>query len=121
MVKFIDGYALIAYSQGMEFLETPWFTRWIVDAMEDDAYRKFQSHLMKNPLAGDLIRGGGGIRKIRLALPGRGKRGGARVIYYYAAQRTTVLFLYAYEKSKQGDLTPDQVKALRKIVKEEYP
>lgn len=105
----------------MEFRETSWFTRWIVDATADNCYREFQNYLAQNPLAGDLIRGGGGIRKIRLALPGKGKRGGARVIYYYAAQQTTILLLYAYEKTKQGDLEPDQVKTLRRIVREEYP
>ena len=105
----------------MEFQETSWFTRWVVESLEDDDYREFQNFLAQNPLAGDLIRGGGGIRKVRLALPGKGKSGGARVIYYYAAQKTLILFLYAFAKANQGNLNADQVKALRKIVKEEYP
>ncbi len=104
----------------MKFLETSRFTKWVMDTIEDDDYRKFQNILARNPLAGGLIRGGGGIRKIRLALPGKGKRGGSRVIYYYAAKRTTVVFLYAYDKAKQGDLSPGQVKTLRKIAEEEF-
>lgn len=66
----------------MVFLETPIFTRQIKALVDDDEYRALQLHLMMNPDAGELIPRSGGLRKIRLGLPGRGKRGGARVIYY---------------------------------------
>ena len=105
----------------MKFRETSYFTRWVKDALTDDDYRELRDELTRNPLAGDVIRGGGGIRKIRIALAGKGKRGGARAIYYYAVQHTTILFLYAYEKASQGDVEPDQLKFLRRIVKEEFP
>ena len=105
----------------MEFEETIWFTKWVVASMGDEEYRRFQNYLYAYPSAGDVIPGGGGLRKIRLALPGKGKRGGVRVIYFHAASRNTILLLFAYEKNKLGNLTPDQVKVLRRIVREEYP
>lgn len=105
----------------MVICETSSFTRWVVDALSDEEYRAFQNRLCADPKAGRVIRGGGGLRKIRLALAGRGKSGGARVIYYYVEQRRRILLLFAYDKNVQGELTPEQVKALRQIVEREYP
>jgi len=56
------------------------FTRRIVELLDDDSYARFQAMLIRNPEAGDVIQGTGGLRKIRVAASGRGKRGGARVI-----------------------------------------
>lgn len=64
----------------MEFIETPTFTRLLAGLLTDDEYAGLQGVLVENPAAGDIIRGGGGIRKLRHALPGRGKSGGVRVI-----------------------------------------
>ena len=64
--------------------------------------------------------GGGGIRKLRCAAPGRGKRGGLRVIYYWAAAEYVCYMLYAYTKNEQGDLTPAQIRVLAKLVREEF-
>lgn len=66
----------------MEFIETAVFTKLITEMLPDDSYRFLQDDIAKNPQSGDLIPQGGGIRKLRFALPGRGKRGGARLIYY---------------------------------------
>ena len=76
-----------------------------------------QTALMLRPDAGDLIRGTGGLRKIRWALPGIGKRGALRVIYYWN-QPDTIFMLLPYRKTKQDDLTPEQLKQLRALVKE---
>ena len=65
----------------MEFIETPTFTRLLASLLTDDEYRALQNVLVENPARGDLIPGGGGIRKLRHALPGRGKSGGVRAIY----------------------------------------
>ncbi|MCW8132893.1 MAG: type II toxin-antitoxin system RelE/ParE family toxin [Planctomycetota bacterium] len=105
----------------MIFVETKFFTRWVCAEMEDDDYRLFQNRLEANPAAGAVIKEGGGIRKIRISLPGRGKRGGARVIYYYARSQERIALLYAYNKNVEGELTRDQIRFLRKIVEEEYP
>ena len=66
------------------------------------------------------IKGGGGIRKIRAGLPGRGKSGGARVIYYWAVRKHLILLLFAYPKNVTTDLSPKQVVQLAKTVKEEF-
>ena len=96
------------------------FTRKIGDLLTEDDYRQFQSGLITNPAAGPLIRGGGGIRKVRVSVGSRGKRGSARVIYYWAAGEHTILLLYAYEKNATADLTPKQIAALARLVKEEF-
>jgi len=98
------------------FIETPIFTRQIKTLVDDEVYGHFQGTLAENPDAGDLIKGTGGLRKIRMALPGRGKSGGARVIYYYVQNAAQIRLLLAYEKSEQDDLTDEQRKALRKII-----
>lgn len=70
-----------------------------------------------DPSIGPVIRGTGGLRKVRLAARGKGKRGGARVIYFHLAQRSQIAMLLAYGKDEQGDLSADQRAALRNIVK----
>jgi len=100
----------------MIFIETPLFTKQIKALVDDDTYGQFQDELAENPEAGDVIKGTGGLRKVRMALPGRGKSGGARVIYYYVHSAAQIRLLLAYEKSEQDDLTDEQRKALKKIV-----
>jgi hypothetical protein len=60
------------------------------------------------------------VRKVRIAVGARGKRGGARVIYYWAVRRNVILLLYAYAKNELADLTLKQVRQLAKLVKEEF-
>ena len=104
----------------MELIETPTFTRQITALLSDGNYGAFQSQLAANPGLGALIKGGGGIRKVRVAVGSRGKRGGARVIYYWAVRRDLILLLYAYPKNVSADLTPKQVAQFAKVVKEEF-
>ena len=104
----------------MELIETSTFTRQITALLTDEDYGVFQSRLAANPGLGTLIKGGGGIRKLRMAVGSRGKRGGARVIYYWAVRRDLILLLYAYPKNVSADLTPKQVTQLAKVVKEEF-
>ncbi|HEY6392190.1 MAG TPA: type II toxin-antitoxin system RelE/ParE family toxin, partial [Bryobacteraceae bacterium] len=73
-----------------------------------------------NPQLGALIKGRGGIRKIRVGLSGRGKRGGARVIYYWAVRKNLILLLFAYPKNLTADLSARQVSQLAKTVREEF-
>ena len=100
----------------MIFIEAPPFERVRQSYLDDDEYRLLQATLMANPAAGDLIRGSGGIRKIRWAAAGTGKRGGLRVIYYWITKRDHVLLLTVYRKSEVSDLTPLEVRALRALV-----
>ncbi len=67
----------------MIFIETPLFTKLIKDFLPDESYRLLQQTILIRPEVGDLIRGGGGLRKIRWNVPGSGKRGGLRIVYYW--------------------------------------
>lgn len=72
---------------------------------------------MANPDAGDLIPGAAGVRKVRWAVDGKGKRGGLRVIYYWITARGHILLLTLYRKSEVTDLSPNERKALGVLVK----
>lgn len=115
------GHAPLAYSVVVVIVEARGFTTRICDLVSDDDYRLFQLQLVRNPEAGRLIPGTGGLRKIRCAASGRGKRGGSRVIYFWHAKSQHILMLFVYPKNEQADLTPAQRRALRKIVETEYP
>src|SRR5436190_11359888 len=104
----------------MVIIETSIFTRQVLELLSDDEYRKLQVVLANRPNAGDLIKGSGGLRKIRWTIEGRGKRGGVRVIYYWAVKQERLLMLFIYPKSERGDLTPAQIKVLRNIIEGEY-
>ncbi len=101
----------------LEFKETSVFTKQIVDLMSDEQYRRLQAALINNPTSGDVIKGSGGLRKIRWGIDGRGKRGGTRVIYYLELNDSTIFMLFAYAKNEQEDLTPEQLKILSKLVR----
>ncbi len=100
----------------MIIIETPIFTRLIQDMMSDDDYRLLQEALITRPESGAIIKGSGGLRKVRWKLEGKGKSGGVRVIYYWVTADDQIRMLYAYKKSNQSDLTPDQIAALKEIV-----
>jgi hypothetical protein len=104
----------------MRFVETPIFTKVITRLVDDESYRGLQVALMLRPEQGPLIRSGGGLRKVRWARPGAGKRGGLRVIYYWAPAETAFYMLYAYSKNEQEDLTPAQTRQLGQLVREEF-
>ena len=110
----------MAYILLVIFLETPVFTRQIKELIDDETYHGLQLRLFANPEAGDLIPRSGGLRKIRMALPGRGKRGGARVIYYWVTAQSQIYMLLAYAKNVQDNLSEPQLKALRELVKQEF-
>ena len=101
----------------MEFIETPIFTREIKKLLPDEEYHRLQIALLIRPDAGDLIQGGGGLRKLRWVVPGGGKRGGLRLIYYVDLP-DKIYLLFPYKKAARDDLTPSQLKELRKLVKE---
>ena len=105
----------------MIFIETSIFTRQVLYLLTDEEYRELQKVLVNRPNAGSLIVGSGGLRKIRWAKQGRGKRGGVRVIYYWAVSSEQILMLFIYPKNERDDLTPTQIKMLKQIVEEAYP
>jgi mRNA-degrading endonuclease RelE of RelBE toxin-antitoxin system len=105
----------------MVIIETTVFTRQVLELLSEDDYRRLQLFLVDRPDAGDLIKGSGGLRKIRWAVVGRGIRSGVRVIYYWAVPQEQILLLLIYPKSERDDLQPDQLKRLRTIIEAEYP
>ena len=104
----------------MRFVETPVFTRRVKDLLPDEDYRTLQVALLLRPEQGPLIRGAGGLRKVRWAPRGVGKRGGVRVIYYWRPDEQVLYMLFAYAKTAQEDLTPDQLRVLARLVREEF-
>ncbi len=103
----------------MRFIETPVFTRAVQRQLDDDAYRALQLALVLRPEQGAVIPGTAGIRKMRWASRNRGKRGGLRVIYYWASREETFYMLYAYSKNQQGDLSATQIRTWSRLVREE--
>ena len=96
----------------MEFIETPIFTKRVMEILTDEEYRSLQLELLKNPKAGILISKGKGLRKYRWSASGKGKRGGARIIYYLYLLDEKIFMLFPYKKSDQEDLTSEQLKIL---------
>ncbi|MBT8420937.1 MAG: type II toxin-antitoxin system RelE/ParE family toxin [Gammaproteobacteria bacterium] len=101
----------------MVFVETPIFTKAITRLVSDDEYRQLQRELLLRPDAGVLIKGAGGLRKIRWRTKGTGKRGGIRVIYYLDLPDIFYM-LFAFRKNEQEDMTPDQLNILKALVQE---
>lgn len=96
----------------MIFVELTPFIAFRQAHWSDDDLRSLQNHLLDNPDSGDVMRGGAGLRKIRWAGSGRGKRGGARVIYYRVVSAEHIYLIYGYLKNEQDDLSSEQVKQL---------
>ena len=104
----------------MVIKETSIFTRRIQQILDDEAYRLLQLHLVHRPDSGNLIPASGGIRKIRWAPTASGKRGGARIIYYWAVDADTILMLFAFAKNERADLSRKQLRDLAELVREEF-
>lgn len=101
----------------MIFIETPIFTEDVKELLTDKEYSDFQQYLADNPTAGDVIQHTGGLRKVRWALPakGRGKSGGVRVIYYHVTAADQIRLILVYTKGVKDDLTQAEKKILRNL------
>lgn len=109
----------MAYFDRVRFIETPLFTAAVRTVCSEASFRALQLSLVLQPDRGPIIRGSGGLRKLRWAGSGRGKRGGIRVIYHWYPTEETILLLYLYPKNVAEDLTPSQLRILRRLVEEE--
>ncbi len=103
----------------MEIRESHAFTHQVDAMLSREDYRALQLHLVGRPDAGAVIPGGGGLRKLRWALAGRGKRGGARVIYYWYVEASRIYLLLLYAKNERDDLSPEQKRMLQRLVAED--
>lgn len=102
----------------MVFVETRTFSRKLSTYLDDEGYRKLQAYMLENPDAGAVIRGSGGIRKLRWSIEGKGKRGGIRVIYFIAVTEKRFLMLTLYAKNELVDLSAQEIKLLKRIAEE---
>jgi len=103
----------------MLIVETPTFTRRVQTTLTDDEYRELQFLLARFPDTGVLIPGSHGLRKLRWSGSGKGKRGGTRIIYYWARSKDWILMLFLFKKNERSDLTKDQLKKLGATVSKE--
>ena len=102
----------------MVFIELPVFLRCSATLFSEEEIIEIQHCLIENPAAGSLIPGGRGLRKLRVPLQGRGKRGGARVIYYHWVNEQRCYLVYAYAKNVAENLTQVQLQRLAALMEE---
>ena len=95
--------------------ETPLFIRQADDVWDNDEREAFIEFIARNPEAGDVIPDTGGVRKVRWMRVGSGKRGGARVIYFYFNAQRPLYLLMVYAKARRENLTPDEKRAVRRL------
>jgi mRNA-degrading endonuclease RelE of RelBE toxin-antitoxin system len=100
----------------MEFVEVPAFTSRVLRYLDDESYAELQNHLAHYPNAGAIIPGSKGLRKIRWAAKGRGKRGGTRVIYFWHVTPEIITFLDIYPKNEKDDLTKQEIRLLNQLL-----
>ena len=101
------------------FIESSVFERICPVYLDDDEYAELQEHLILNPEGGEVVRGSGGVRKLRWARAGMGKRGGLRVIYYVQFEPNEFWMLTMYSKSKKGNVPSHILKQLLEAFRDE--
>lgn len=104
----------MAYILPVIFIETATFAADRDEHFTEEAFGRFLQELADRPDTGDLIPGGKGLRKVRIAMDGRGKRGGGRVVYFWRTAESQILLIAVFAKNVKTDLTPAQLKALAK-------
>ena len=103
------------------FVELPAFERHRSDYLDDEGFRALQNQLLADPAAGDVIKGTGGLRKLRHADPrrGKGRRGGLRIIYYWWSEGAQFWLFTLYDKDEMDDLSPEERGELKTLIKSE--
>lgn len=97
----------------LTFVETRLFSSLVQQYLSDDEYSALQREVMANPEAGDVIRGSGGVRKLRWGVAGRGKRGGLRIIYYLRTRQGEVWMLTLYAKNEAESIPGHVLKKIK--------
>jgi hypothetical protein len=99
----------------LEFVHLPRYRRSAEGLIDEDGQREIEATLIANPEAGPLMVGTGGVRKLRIPLEGRGKRGGARLIYYYRETKGRIYLIVAYAKGRKENLTPAERAIMKRL------
>ena len=102
----------------LTFVETETFTRLLSGVVSDEDYAEFQRDLSRFPDQGDLLEGCGGVRKVRMAARGKGKSGGARIIYLYLRHRGRIYLLYLFTKGDAANLSASGKKTMRELAQQ---
>jgi hypothetical protein len=110
------AYIEAMWSRPITVAETAVFLRQAADVWTDEERSSFIDFIARNPEAGDLIPQTGGVRKVRWARQGTGKRGGVRVIYFYHAPDRPIYLLMVYAKAQREDLSPEARRSVQALV-----
>ena len=100
----------------MIFIETSFFTKLLPSYLGEEDYRGLQNYLLQHPESGDVVRGSGGVRKVRWVADGKGKSGGVRVIYYFKKSDSEIWMLTLYSKSEQATIPGHQLKKIAEAI-----
>ena len=96
----------------MTFNELSNFTKQVLRLLDDESYGELQIALFQRPGLGKVIKGSGGLRKVRWAAKGHGKSGGVRAIYYWYVANELITFCRIYPKNEKENLTADEIKTI---------
>jgi len=97
-------------------IETPTFQRLATEIWSEEERLEFVSWIAENAEAGDVVKGTGGLRKVRWSRPGMGKRGGARVIYFKRDERGDLVLLVVYVKAKFDNIPAADLLKLKEAI-----
>ena len=116
-------HGIIPFPMTVCFVELQAFTEELLHVADEETLRQFQAELAAHPEAGEVIRHSGGLRKVRMKLPGRGRSSGARVIYLWLPKARRFVLFMLYTKAKQADIPPAllaRLKAAVEMIKAHY-
>jgi mRNA-degrading endonuclease RelE of RelBE toxin-antitoxin system len=117
--KRLPRYGNAVYNRLMIFIETSTFTKLLSGYLNDEEYRGLQTYLMQKPDAGDIVKGSGGVRKVRWAPDGKGKSGGVRVVYYWKRPDHEIWMLTLYSKSEKSTIPGHILKQIAEAIDHE--
>jgi mRNA-degrading endonuclease RelE of RelBE toxin-antitoxin system len=98
------------------FIESSLFTKMVLDYLSEDDYTAFQQFLLEQPLIGDVVKGAGGVRKVRWARAGAGKSGGVRVCYYTRNAAGQIVLLLIYAKNVRASIPGAVLKQIKEVL-----
>lgn len=111
------GYNVMSITeQNVDVIEVPYFKKKVAKLLSEKEHELLIEYVSRHPTKGDVIPGTSGVRKLRFAAKNKGKRGGARIIYFYFIQQYEVYLLDVYVKNEQSDISPKDKKLFKEII-----